>query len=310
MNKISEPGIYDIPMDDYHGDFCVGPSVSSSVIRKILSKSPAHAWATSPFNPKRVEEKTSDAFSFGKAIADWLAYGGLSDDKYLILPKDFNGRTSEGKAIIADAAKNKVVVIKQSHMDDIKKMQAALEAHPYATAAFKGGNPERSLIWKDEETGLWMKARPDYLPHALKIIPDYKTAASGHPEDFCRDVGKYGYHIQAAMALEGIEVLTGKTPKSFIFVVQEKSPPYVVQVYDLDADDLEIGRAMLLRGKRIFAECLEKDHWPGYSDRPISASIPMWKRGQLIQEYESEIYEVRSRNDQRETDDQNILAAG
>lgn len=311
MKKISANGIYDIPMDDYHGDLCVGPSVSSSGIREILSKSPAHYWATSPFNPNRVEEETSDAFNFGKAIADWLAYGELSADKYHILPKGYHG--AKKKWFDARDAKREAeaagkVIIKYDHMDDIKKMQTALEVHPYATAAFKGGHPEKSYIWLDKETGLWMKARPDYSPHALKIIPDYKTAASAHPEDFCRDVGKYGYHIQAALAMEGIEVLTGKTPKSFIYVVQEKSAPYVVQVYDLDADDLELGRAMVLRGKRIFAECLKSGNWPGYSDRPISASIPMWKHGQLIQEYESEIYEVRKQNDREETE--NILAAG
>lgn len=299
-DKISANGIYDLPMDDYHGDCCIGPSVSSSVIRKILSKSPAHAWATSPFNPKRIEEDSTAAFSFGKAIADWLAYGELSDDKYLILPKDFNGRTKEGKAIIADAAKDGVVVLKQPQMDDIKKMQIALEEHPYAIAAFKGGNPERSLIWLDEETGLWMKARPDYLPHALKIIPDYKTAANAHPDEFCRDMGKFGYHIQAALCIEGIEVLTGKTPKSFIYVVQEKKAPYVVQVYELDPDDLELGRAMLLYGKRLFAKCLKDNHWPGYSDGVVRASIPMWMHGKLVEKFQDEIYEIRKMENDRE----------
>lgn len=315
MDKISKNGIYEIPMADYHNDCCVGPSVSSSVIRKILSKSPAHVWATSPYNPKRVEDEETTTFAFGKAIADWLAYGELRDEKFLILPNDFNGRTSDGKAIIKDAKENGVTVLKQKDMVEIKKMQAALEAHPYAIAAFKGGNPERSLIWLDEETGLWMKARPDYLPHALKIIPDYKTAANAHPDDFCRDMGKFGYHIQAALCIEGIEVLTGKTPKSFIYVVQEKKAPYVVQVYELDPDDLELGRAMLLYGKRLFAKCFKENDWYGYSKNPVRASIPMWMHGRLVEKFQDEIYEVRKiQNDREENNqkesDQNILSAG
>lgn len=60
--KVTKPGMYSkMPLADYHrGDICDGPSVSSSGLRTLWSKSPKHFWDKSPLNPNRVVDDDED----------------------------------------------------------------------------------------------------------------------------------------------------------------------------------------------------------------------------------------------------------
>lgn len=277
--KISEPGEYDLTLEEYHGDCCAGPSVSSSVLREVAI-CPAKAWAKSPLNPDRLPEETSDTFDFGKAAHDKLLFGDLPIERYFVLPGNFNGRTNEGKALKAQAIHEGQTIVKFRDMDKINAMVKAVRDHPYAWALFERGRAEKSLIWQDKATGLWLKARPDFLPDAGRFIPDYKTSANARPEDFCRDINKFGYHVQAALYVEGIRAVTDLDPQAFIFVVQEKKAPFVVQPYQLEAESFEYGRYKMHKAIELFADCLEKGVWPGYDyeagENAMPAGVPRW----------------------------------
>jgi len=66
------------------------------------------------------------------------------------------------------------------------------------------------------------------------IIVDYKTAASANPRRFAKSVAEYGYHQQAAWYIDGLEQITGAADAAFLFVVQQKDPPWLVSVCQLD----------------------------------------------------------------------------
>src|SRR4051812_46738879 len=53
MFKITAPGIYlDVAANDYHADPCPAPSLTQSVAKILLAKSPLHAWHAHPrLNP-------------------------------------------------------------------------------------------------------------------------------------------------------------------------------------------------------------------------------------------------------------------
>ena len=71
---ITRPGLYSgISLSEYHrGDICDGPSISSSGLRTIFTKSPAHYWAASPLNDDPdddvEDESDSQALIFGSAV--------------------------------------------------------------------------------------------------------------------------------------------------------------------------------------------------------------------------------------------------
>jgi hypothetical protein len=86
---ITEPGVYDLTMDQYHGQPCEAPSVSSSGLRTIWSASPAHYWIESSLNPHRIDQGERPHFSLGRAAHHLLFLGRKGFDA-----SSWSGRTS------------------------------------------------------------------------------------------------------------------------------------------------------------------------------------------------------------------------
>ena len=160
----------------------------------------------------------------------------------------------------------------------VRGMCDALKANPLATAALSHGESEVTLAWQDKETGVWLRARPDFLPAKRRIIPDLKTAADASPKGFQRTIANFGYAQAAALYLDGIEAVFGDKPTNWIHVVMEKEPPHVVALYELPGEDIGRGRWLNRRAIRIFADCLSTGKWPGYADEPVMLGLPGWER--------------------------------
>lgn len=287
---ITTEGIYDIPIADYHGrEVCDSPSISASGLKRIL-KCPLKYWYESALNPNRVSVYKRE-FEFGKAAHDLVLDGVGWPDRYHILPEGFTRAASKKLAAEiaeADAAEDAGKVI-LSHKDAVTVMAMAevMKQHPIY-AALAHGKPEQTLIWRDKETGVWCRVRPDFLPDNKQHIPDYKTCQSAHPDDFARDMRNYGYHMQGAYYLDGIEAVFGIKPQSFYLIAQEKEPPYIVQPFHLDAECIEWGRKLNRQALRTFAKCLETNTWPGYSSDFATVSLPMWEVDKLNRTYTGE----------------------
>ncbi|SBW12661.1 conserved hypothetical protein [uncultured Alphaproteobacteria bacterium] len=277
MITITQPGIYDIPLDVYHADPCPTPSLSASGAKIILDECPAKFWHQNPrLNPAAEREETK-ALSVGQAAHTLILQG---DDAFAgmiaVMPADLDLRSSAGKAFAAEAKEAGKTLIRAKEFEEIQAMRDAAMRCDWVRLAFASGAPERSLFWQDAETGVWLRCRPDYLPDALRFVPDFKTARSCAPADFERAVIDYGYHIQAAHYLNGIEAVTGERPESFFFVVQEKAAPYLVSVCTLDDDALHWGQQLIRRAIRTFADCLSRDRWPGYDRNVSMIGLPKW----------------------------------
>ncbi len=300
-DPITEPGVYDLPMDTYHGDCCAGPSASSSGLRTLLTKSPAHYWATSPLNPDRIERKETAALNFGQATHSLLIEGVDLAEQFHILPEGFRSNATKkfANAIAAKAAAENAgrTAIKVDDAAKIMAMADALRAHPLAMAAFREGEPEKSLIWQDKETGVWLKARPDWLPNKLKTIPEYKTALDARLEPFSRDLFNYGYQMQAALMLEGVRIVTGRKPRGIFYIVQEKEPPYAIATYRLRTYDLEWGKIQIYKAIHVFAECIESGKWPSYPEKVQEIRLPAWAEIQLSRAEAAGEFTVEQKNE-------------
>ncbi|MBW4971899.1 hypothetical protein KZY98_15680, partial [Croceibacter atlanticus] len=62
------PGTYDLPAEVYHADqMCAVPTLSSSLARLMLARSPRHAWHASPrLNPDHQSDDRK-TFDIGRA---------------------------------------------------------------------------------------------------------------------------------------------------------------------------------------------------------------------------------------------------
>jgi hypothetical protein len=96
MAKISKAGVYTLSMADYHGQPTVGPSVSSSGLRAIFTKSPKHFWAKSSLNPKAKVQKDTESFVLGRAAHHLLLGEDDFSSLFIVRPEEIDGAAWQG----------------------------------------------------------------------------------------------------------------------------------------------------------------------------------------------------------------------
>lgn len=283
MQIITETGIYsNLDAGHYHSRLTPEPSLSSSMARTLVNECPAMLHASSYLNPAHKREERAH-FDIGQAVhLLYLETEKFSESVCVIEADDWRRKEVQQQRDEARAAGKIPLLTKTA--DEIVSMRSALLSHPIAGKAFAGeGHSELSLVWKDTETGVWLKARPDWTPASFGFLVDLKTSTTANPSDFARKAYCLGYHMQAAWYLDAVEAITGEKPRQFWFVVQDKSFPFLCSVATFDDDAIAAGRALNRAAVRKFADCVEKDEWPGYrqettpeKDTAFILALPSW----------------------------------
>lgn len=273
---ITEPGVYDaMPEHVYHGDPVPEGSLSSSGAKRLLPPScPAlFKWER---DHGRAEKR---AFDFGHAAHNLVL--GIGADLAVVDAADWRTKAAQAKKTEAYASGQ--VPILAAGYQQVKDMAAVLRAHPYAGALFdpeRGGRPEQSAFWRDERHEVWRRARFDWLPAPLEsgrmILPDYKSTVSAEPGAFAKAVANFSYHQQGDWYSEAVRALGLADVVVFVLVAQEKTPPYLITVGELDAEALRIGRHLNNQALGVFADCTATGTWPGYSTDVELLTLPRW----------------------------------
>lgn len=258
------PGFHDdIPEAEYHADR-ESLSVSGA---KVLLKAPAL------FRHQQDNPVHRDVFDIGSAAHQLVL--GVGPGIAIIPP------TSRAKADqeTHKAAKEKAraegqIPVTREQYDAIERMADAIATHETAMRLLSDGRPEVSAYAMDDETGVLRRARFDWL--GVGVLSDLKTAASAEPWAFAGAAAKFGYHMQAAWYLDLARDL-GHPAEAFAFLVVEKEPPHLVEVYELDAAAIARGRDLNRRALERFRDCTASGIWPGYTGRPFTTlSLPRW----------------------------------
>ena len=288
---ISVPGLYSgIPMADYHGQLTAGPSISSSGLRTIFNDSPAHYYARSYLNPERIEDDASRAFVFGRAAHHLLLGEADFAAHFIVRPeelddKPWNSNRTACKAWIERAEECGLTILLPGEVKAIRGMAAGLHANPLVGAGILNGLIEHSMVWQDEETGVWVKVRPDAIPTDALDFADLKTAASVSDEWIEKAVGDHGYHVQAALVGIACRAVLGRDMSSFSLIFSEKTPPHIARVKTLKPDDLDLGAKQAKAALRLFARCVDRNEWPGPGGEQSDAEyveIKPWRRDQIL----------------------------
>jgi hypothetical protein len=163
-------------------------------------------------------------------------------------------------------------------------MAAVLRAHPRYDELFGDGLAEQSIFWADPETGAPCRARPDWLSPTRVV--DYKTTASDPSLQACaKAIANFGYHVQEQFYRAGlVELDLIDEDADFVFVFQQKTPPYIVTVVDIDERGRQAGYEATRKAMEIFRDCEEAGIWPTYSNDIETVSLPSW----ALRQYESE----------------------
>lgn len=284
---IDKNGVYDITLEEYHNNpkVCAGPSISAGGLATIESRSLKHFYYGWSGNPN-AEKKDTQSMLLGRAAHAHMLGDEIFYDRFAILPfPDLRTNAAKDwKAKMEAAGKG---VIKESDLEKIAGMAAELKKHPVVKMGLLDGWQEISLIWKDEETGVWLRNRPDVVAKDL-VGGDYKATNDASFFSISRGIVDRGTHQQAALVHEAYEKVLGIKLENYVLLYQETSPPFVVNPILLSQDAIARGRVLNRRAIRLFAEALEKNEWPGYPERTTPLDTPEWYNTQFDKRQEND----------------------
>jgi hypothetical protein len=260
-----------IPASEYHS----GPGYSRSFLWDVLNRTPAHAiWS------RQHPTEPTEAMIFGSAYHTAALEPEVFRREYIV--SEASRRTNAGRLIHASYGEAGLNVLKEETYVQILAMEAALRAHPIAGPLLAlPGTSEATLFARHPIWNLLLKIRTDRLLQS-GVILDLKTTACAAPRQFRSHAYELGYHMQAAMYPEVMRMAGVPVPEAprFVFIAQEKDPPYFVAVYYADEEMERDGRADMERACEIVARCEDKQVWPAYPEEFMPIGIPGWKKRQ------------------------------
>lgn len=241
-------------------------------------------------------EPPTQSLLFGAMVHKLLLEPDTFDDEFAVLP-ECDRRTKEGKAIYeafmsSIEGKDLDIVSQDDYQVALDMVQAAKEA-PFVERLLKGVH-EQAYVWVDDLTGEACKSRIDCLSEAdgKPIIVEYKTTTDASTDEFMRSAVRLGYDFQSAMQIEAVKYGSNICRNEdgsfiepiFVFVAQEKKPPYAVNVMSADKLFVERGLNVFRELIGIYHDCKINDDWYGYQGKFASINnlaLPAWLAKEL-----------------------------
>jgi hypothetical protein len=295
---------HDVAAADYHADPAESPSLSSSVAKIIVEKTPRHAWFAHPrLNPLwKNRENSAAAFDLGNVVHElMLGKGG----GFEIL--DFPDYKTKAAQVARDdvRAAGLTPILQHQHSKALMIRQAAWKTLADIPECNVLPTVETVLIWRqhaptimaafDDDTrgGVLCRAMLDWIRFGQELaqIWDIKTTSHGLSDAaLSRAIVNNGYDLSAAFYLLGMAALfpdlAGRFKFRWIFVETEE--PFEVRVIEADATTLAIGHKKANYAIEKWRRCLEADDWPGYPRRVDSLDYPQWAESAWLSREETE----------------------
>lgn len=287
---ITAPGIYtDCSETDYHSDPCPSPSLSSTVAKLLVSKSPKHAWLSHPrlggMKEAGDEESADPSASKSKALGELI--------HRLVL-----GKGSDIEVIHEDAYRSNVAKAKRDLALEQGKLPVLAHKLPEAQAAADAcraqldamgldyvfrGTREAVIVWQTE-AGVWCRAMID----DLTIDENTKTAEiwdlksvgrSSHPKACGAQIEAMGYDISLEFYLRGLLAvrpdLAGRVKRRWVFL--ETMAPYAATPVEISAEWELAAEHDCEKAMAIWRRCMETGRWPYYVEKIERLEPKPWR---------------------------------
>ena len=231
------------------------------------------------------------AMAFGSACHKAILEPDDFGNEFAVAP-NVDKRTKEGKETWATFIEQNAgkTIISRDDAEVIESMEAVLLLCQLAKKLIYGkGETEVPFFWTDPETGEKCKVKLDRLVKYNRrwYVVDYKTTQCAETFRFNSDMWKLGYFMQAAMYTEGVmKAKKLKKRPGFLFVAQEKKPPYSVNVIEVSEEVMNAGVAKFHQLLDKLHACKVIDQWPGYlnGNVPNDAFVPGWMEREMEDE--------------------------
>jgi exodeoxyribonuclease VIII len=265
--------IPDLSNEDYHSrkEF-----ISRSALMDF-DKSPYTYWAKH-LNPDRPKKDATQQMILGSAFHTLILEPNKFDNEYDILPqkvllKNVGREVYDSfKKREEELLKSSKIVLTESEYINLINMRFAFERNKEAMQLIRDACIENSFFWKDEHSGLHLKARPDILHD--NMIVDLKTTSNASPRHFQREMVDYGYHIQFAMIRDAVEIIEGRRINNCINIVIETKYPYNMAIYIIDEFALDEGQVKYKQLCLDLKNAIAENKWSDFGIQEIG--LPKW----------------------------------
>ena len=267
--RLRKAGCYAISSRCYHSDPAPTPSLSHSIARMLIRKTPRHARHAHP--RLTLQPPPPDSRTWAK-------------DRGTVLHKLILGEGEQFSAVKADAwttkdarhqrdearAAGRIPVLAHQ-LNDLeicaREVLAQMRDIPACADFFAPGRSEVTMMWRT--AGFWCRSLVDRLPNrpGAALFDLKSTGISAAPDEYSRTIER-DYATQAAFYLRGASTLFGVPPATFRFVVFETDAPYAVSIFEPDETLLEIADVEIRKAFRLWARGLKMNDWPGYPIEP------------------------------------------
>ncbi len=267
---------------EYHADPCPTPSLSSSVAKLLIQRSPRHAWLAHPKlgSATTAKEDPSHEFALGTLVHRLtLGKGG----EIVEIEAD-SWRTKDAREARDYALKQGNIPVLPHELEEGKAIANA-GRQQLDDMGFKGayldGRNEVVITW--QEDGLWLRAMLDSLTIDEKLktaqIRDLKTVGrSSHPAACAKQISDLGYDLSLAFYKRGLIALRPELGGriKYLWDFLEVEPPYALTPVEISGEWEMAADAMVDRAISKWKECMASGCWPFYTDRIVRLDPKPW----------------------------------
>jgi PDDEXK-like domain of unknown function (DUF3799) len=292
--KITKPGIYrGISDADYRADPCPSPSLTQSLCKILVERSPKHAWTECPRLNPHFERDDDTKFDVGN-VAHRILLGRGKEIEVVRFP---DWRKKEAQEARIDAAVDGKIAVLEHQFTQASDMASAalmqLKRHEDHDA-FQNGAAEVMIAW--QEDGIWFRSLIDWLHDDLRTVDDFKTSGmSMAPHVIGLRAQAAGWEIQAAFFERGLDILDpeGAGRRRYRFIAQETDKPHALTVMHMDESWMTYGRKKVQTAVDLWRRAIENNAWHGYTHSSVIPEYPgfkgkQWLERELSGEFESE----------------------
>jgi hypothetical protein len=257
---------------DYHAH----PALSRSGVMKLLD-CPQRYWfeyLSGQYIPSR-----SSAMITGSAVHTLLLEPDEFEKRFIVRKKTTTCSKKYQEYLLE--AQDKEILF-DTELEKAHACAESVKKNEFFKLTIGGSKIEETFIWQDEDIDIECKTRPDFYHPHKEFIVDIKTTDNCKVDEFAWSVARYGYHIQAAMALDGINKCLNGSFTDFVIIAVETDPPYVSTSFLIKPASILEGRALYKKGLQIYKHCVANNCWPGFldlknpSDFLQQIDIPRW----------------------------------
>lgn len=248
----------EIPDDQYHSD---KTAVNFSSLKKMRAS--PKSFHQSFFHGKN---KVTDRMRFGKlahtAMLEWDKFKA----NYVAMPEFGDLRVVKNKEAKKEwlaGQPKEAIICTEKERQDLLGMIESLLSHPKSHGVFKGAVVEVAGYYRDPETGIRCRFKPDLVNRGMGILGDVKTTAEACEEVFMHTIFKKDnrYDMQMGMYGDGCKNLGVNTPHRVWFAIETEAP---YECYYHEADEVidTVGYWEYRGQLRKLKECIDNNSFP------------------------------------------------